>query len=148
MHVITYAHFIRNGHRGVAITTPVVWQNVLLSYNFMSATVPALKGFMSRFTTGGMGYTADVSTHGTSSGNSYKMRSLSKSKTKASLVPRSYPESATHISSEPQPLKRSPLSAVKRIKDESTDEIHESVSIASHESQKIMIRKDWEISRG
>ena len=103
MHFETYSSFIHHGDRGVAIVAPVVWQNALLSYHFMSATIPALKGFMTGFTTGGMGYTSGtISTlQGSGGNNSYNMLSVPKAKPKVPLPPEGYPESATRVTSVP-----------------------------------------------
>ncbi|KAF2190330.1 hypothetical protein K469DRAFT_561378 [Zopfia rhizophila CBS 207.26] len=148
MHLKSYSDFIHSGDRGVAIATLVVWQNALLSYNFMSATIPTLKGFMIHFTTGGLGYTHDMSTiagsggGGTSSNHTYKMQSLSKVKAKVAL-PQGYPESTTRVTSVPRCPQKDTGKAVRRVGDGNGDwGKQESESIASHDSRKIMIRKD------
>jgi hypothetical protein len=149
MHLTTYSDFIHHGYRGIAITAPVVWQNVLLSYNLMSATIPALKGFMKGFTTGGMGYTGDTCLEARSSGNSYKMRTIPKPKPKhkVALLPQDYPESAACVTSGPHPLEDSFPRAARTEDSPDGNNKQESDSIASHDSRKIMIRKDWEILR-
>ncbi|RYP08154.1 hypothetical protein DL764_002061 [Monosporascus ibericus] len=148
MHLKSYSDFIHSGDRGVAIATLVVWQNALLSYNFMSATIPTLKGFMIRFTTGGLGYTHDMSTiagssgGGTSNNHTYKMRSLSKVKAKVAL-PQGYLESTTRVTSVPLCPQKDTGRAVRRVKDgNGNGGKQESDSIASHDSRKIMIWKD------
>ncbi|PVI00586.1 hypothetical protein DM02DRAFT_614240 [Periconia macrospinosa] len=150
LHFETYSDFIHHGDRGVAIATPVVWQNALLSYNFISATIPALKGFMRGFTTGGMGYTAGtISTlQGSGGNNSYNMRPVPKAKPKVPLVPEGYPESATRVTSVPLAPKNSSSRARGRSTKGPSDDNRETRSIASHDSQKILIQRDWEISRG
>jgi hypothetical protein len=149
MYLVTYSNFIHNGHRGTAISSSVVWQSALLAYNFMSATIPALKGFMTRFATGGVGYTEDLSVAGASSGNSYRMRSLSRSrtKTKVILLPEGHPESKAHITAAPRPDRDSNLGVMRRGDDGTGDTVQESDSIISHNSRRIMIRKDWAVSR-
>jgi hypothetical protein len=112
---------------------------MLLSYSFMSATIPALKGFISGFITGGMGYTGDMSTSGGGSGNgnSYKMLRLdSKGKAVAEgLVPRGYPNSAVYVSSIPFGAEGGQESRSRRATGENE-------SIASESSQRIIIRKE------
>lgn len=79
-YLMAYSVFIRSGNRGVALSPPIVWQEILLGYSLMSTTIPCLKGFVSQFTTGGMGYTEDLST---GYGASYQMDSI---KSKASAL--------------------------------------------------------------
>ena len=55
MYLRAYSQFIRSGNRGVAITSTMVWQEILLGYSLISATVPCLKGFVKSFKTGGLG---------------------------------------------------------------------------------------------
>jgi hypothetical protein len=112
---------------------------MLLSYSFMSATIPALKGFMSGFLTGGMGYTGDMRTGGGSSGNSnsYKMLRLdSKGKTiTEGLMPKGYPNSVAYVSSIPFGAEGGQESRSRRATGENE-------SIASESSQRIIIRKE------
>lgn len=89
MYLVTYTHFIHNGSAGVVVTPPLIWQNVLLSYSLMSATIPCLKGFMKGFTTGGMGCTNTGTLEGSRSGgaggsNNYQRYSV-KAKAAATL---------------------------------------------------------------
>lgn len=111
----------------------------------MSATIPALKSFMKDFTTGGVGYSEDLTGAGNKSGssNSYNMLSLSKSKTEAGLLPDDYPTSAAHISSN---RKLGPASSREPNKAIAGGENQESESIASVGSKRILIRKGWEIT--
>lgn len=151
MHLITYSDFHSHNRQAIDIAPAVVWQNALLSYNFMSATIPALKGFVKGFTTGGVGYTTDMSMSGGRSGksDSYELRSLPKSKTNVKLLPKDYAESKVRVSS----VQRNPQAASSRVdrttRDKSgscqEDEIE---SMASHDSRRIMIERGWEISRG
>jgi len=43
-------------HPGTNLVCPVVWQQILLGYSLMSATIPCLKSFIRGFTHGGVGY--------------------------------------------------------------------------------------------
>jgi hypothetical protein len=141
MHLITYSEFHSHNRQAIDIVPAVVWQNALLSYNFMSATIPALKGFVKGFTTGGVGYTTNMSLSGGKSGNSgsYEMQSLPKSETKLELVPKDYGESEVEVSS----VQRNPRSAASKV-DRTTrnrsrscqDEIE---SIASYNSRQIIL---------
>ena len=40
----------------------IIWQEILMSYLLMSTTIPCPKGLVEQFTTGGMGYTEDLTT--------------------------------------------------------------------------------------
>lgn len=112
----------------------------------MSATIPTLKGFMKGFTTGGLGYSEDMSkgtNNSNNSSNSYNMVSLSKLKTKAGLLPEDYPASAACVSSYP---KSGSASSTGLNKATMSGDSQERGSIASVGSRKILIRKDWEIT--
>ena len=153
MHLIQYKSFIRDDHPSIAIYRPLVWQNALLSYSFMSATIPALKGFMTQFITRGVFVTPTTTGQG-SSGNSYQMMSLNKSTGKdkngapkkapidASLLPGGYPESMAVVTSAPGETSRS-----KRRLTTASDSIRDTDSIITQDSQRIIIKKDWRISR-
>jgi hypothetical protein len=116
-----------------------------LSYNLISATIPALKGFMRDFTTGGLGYSKDLTGggHRNGSSTSYNMLSLSKSRTEAGLLPEEYPASVARVSSGPK-LGSADSKGLKNatvgVKNQ------ESESIASMGSRRILIRKGWEIT--
>jgi hypothetical protein len=150
MYLITYSDFHSHNHQAIDIVPGVVWQNALLSYNFMSATIPALKGFVKGFTTGGVGYTSGMSTSGGRSGDSdgYELRSLLKAKTNVKLLPKGHAESKVRVSS----AQRNPKAASSRVdrttRDRSRSCQDETESIASHDSRRIMIQRGWEISRG
>lgn len=153
MHLIAYSEFNNHDRQAIDIAPAVVWQNALLSYNLMSATIPALKGFVSEFTTGGVGYTADMSVSGGKSGNSgnsdsYELRSLPKSKTKVKLLPQGYPDSKARVTSVQRNTKRASSRVDRTSKDRSRSNQDEIESIASHDSRRIMIERGWEISRG
>lgn len=154
MHLLTYTSFINNSRPVIAIQPVVVWQNALLSYNLMSATIPTLKGFVKGFTTGGVGYTEDMSA-GRSSGNnttSFQLRSLSKSKTKAALVPEGYTECEAQVTS----VQRNPsgagggrggLGAHEAPRERSRSNQEENASIVSYDSRRIMLKREWAVSR-
>jgi hypothetical protein len=111
----------------------------------MSATIPALKGFMSGFITGGMGYTGDMSGGGGSSGNSnsYQMLALNskeRANKDAELLAKGYLQSVAYVTSIPSGTEDGEGSRSRRAASE-----HE--SIRSESSQKIIIRKDWGVVR-
>lgn len=81
----TYLHFTHSSRNNIGIVTPLVLEQCLISYSLMSATIPCLKGFVKRFTTGGIGYTIDASqnysmsgsrSRGRGQGGSYALQSL------------------------------------------------------------------------
>ncbi|KAF2795956.1 hypothetical protein K505DRAFT_5699 [Melanomma pulvis-pyrius CBS 109.77] len=154
MHLSRYTEFVDDG-RGISISGPVVWQNILLSYSLMSATIPALKGFMASFITGGMGYTNDMSGGGGSSGNSnsYRMLTLNSEgrvKDKMTLLPEGNPKSTALVTSIPRTPEDSARSGTTRRTTQTqcpAENVQETESIASHGSQKTIMRKDWGITR-
>jgi hypothetical protein len=150
MYLITHSNFHTHNRQAIDIVPAAVWQNALLSYNFMSATIPALKGFVKGFTTGGVGYTTDMSTSGGRSGysDSYELRSLPKSKTNVKLLPKGYPESKVLVSSVQRNSKTASSRVDRTRRDRSRSCQDEIESIASHDSRRIMIERGWEISRG
>jgi len=139
MHLLAYSEFINNKQPPISIVSTVTWQNVLLAYNLMSATIPSLKGFTQGFMTAGvsLGYARDTTTSGGISGThqSYEMRALSKVRpiSKVSLREQEYTESQSHAT------------AVAS-KDQVQCYHEESASIASHDSRKIMIKREWKVS--
>ena len=111
----------------------------------MSATIPALKGFMSGFITGGMGYTGDMSRVDGNSGNSnsYQMLALNSkggANKNEELLPKGYPQSVAYVTSIPFGAGDGEGSRSRRATSD-----HE--SIRSENSQKIIIRKDWGVTR-
>ncbi|OAL45868.1 hypothetical protein IQ07DRAFT_683781 [Pyrenochaeta sp. DS3sAY3a] len=72
-YLIASIRFLSSNKTGVNIAAPVIWQQVLLGYSLMSATLPMLRKFVLNFTTGGMGFTQDASVHMGSSQNSQQM---------------------------------------------------------------------------
>lgn len=149
MHLVTFSDFTANTRPATHIASVAVWQNALLSYNLMSATIPALKGFVKGFTTGGIGYTKDMSTPSGGSGNNndYELRSLSGSPKKVKVVPEICPKSKVRVTTK----ERNPKAASSRIGKITGEKTHSnkdrSASIASGNSRQILIRQDWEISR-
>jgi hypothetical protein len=123
MCLLTYSDFINDRQPAIRIVSTVAWQNVLLSYNLMSATIPSLKGFTKEFMTAGvsLGYAREGGTTGASgTQRSYELQSLKRS----------------NMSSKVSPL----------AKDGSWCCHEESASIISHDSQKIMIKQEWTVS--
>ncbi|KAG8623967.1 hypothetical protein KVT40_008943 [Elsinoe batatas] len=55
-HVYSYSRWINSGleHSNIGLVDPLVIQQVLVCYALVSATIPCLKGFTSRFGTGGI----------------------------------------------------------------------------------------------
>ncbi|KAF2222077.1 hypothetical protein BDZ85DRAFT_320350 [Elsinoe ampelina] len=55
-HVYSYSRWINSGleHSNIGLVDPLVIQQVLVCYALVSATIPCLKGFASRFGTGGI----------------------------------------------------------------------------------------------
>ncbi|KAJ8117396.1 hypothetical protein OPT61_g1387 [Boeremia exigua] len=149
MYLVTFSNFTMKRQSATLVAPVVVWQNVLLSYNLMSATIPALKGFVKGFTTGGVGYTGDMSISGGGNGsrNTYELQPLSSAGGVVGLVPEGYPESKARVTTR----ERHPKVASSRLHKSTGDKIigndDESASIASYNSQQIMIRRHWEISR-
>jgi hypothetical protein len=146
MYLVSYSNFILQGRRGVAVAAPVVWQNALLSYHFMAATIPTLNGFMRGFSTGGMGYTWAAGWEGGSSDNSYKLRSLSKRKVKPGQLRHFPPLSTTLVTSDSRSGLYSFSGAGRRNKESSRNDDQESDLLTSRNLSKIVVRKDWEIS--
>lgn len=56
-YLVTSIRFLSSNRTGVHIAATVIWQQVLLGYSLMSATIPMLRKFVQNFTTGGMGFT-------------------------------------------------------------------------------------------
>jgi hypothetical protein len=56
MYLLAYSKFIHDRRPAIRIVSTVAWQNVLLSYNLMSATIPSLKGFTQGFMTAGVSF--------------------------------------------------------------------------------------------
>lgn len=71
MYLLSTTTYLESHSTGTALVPTVVWQEILLAYSLMSATIPCLKSFVEGFTTGGMrnGYTED---------DSYEMSSMRK----------------------------------------------------------------------
>ena len=98
-----------------------------MSYSLMSTTIRCLKGFVEQFTTGGMGYTGDLTT---GKGAWHQMGSI-KSKTPAQ---ESAPPSRSLVL-RPEPAE---YSAYAEHPQEGT---HESASITIENSHHMIIRK-------
>ncbi|CAN9137313.1 unnamed protein product [Alternaria sp. RS040] len=125
MHLITHSKFIDSHQPAMSIVPTAAWQSVLLSYNLMSATSPLLKGFTEGFMTAGtsLGYVQEGATTGGGSGTlgSYELRSLTKTKSKPT--------------------------ASKATSNDDLRYYNENASIASHDSRRIMIKREWKVSR-
>ncbi|OCL13909.1 hypothetical protein AOQ84DRAFT_385085 [Glonium stellatum] len=55
--VKTYISHLRNPDPSLSLAIPLAWQESLLGYSLISATIPCLKSFMKNFQTGGVGFT-------------------------------------------------------------------------------------------
>ena len=149
IHLITYSKFINNHQPAINIVSTVAWQSVLLSYNLISATSPMLKGFTEGFMTAGtsLGYVQERITTGGGSGVSggYELHSLTKTKSRSKI---SQPDVA-NSQSQAVHFEWNTKSLPKASKRTSKDDLrcyNESASIASHESQRIMIKREWKAS--
>jgi hypothetical protein len=150
MHLITHSKFIDSHQPAMSIVPTAAWQSVLLSYNLMSATSPLLKGFTEGFMTAGtsLGYVQEGATTGGGSGTlgSYELRSLTKTESRV----KSSPSDATN--SQPRAARvqwntRSKPTASKATSNDDLRHYNESASIASHDSRRIMIKREWKVSR-
>lgn len=150
MHAVAYSKFISSHQPAISIVPTVAWQSVLLSYNLMSATTPLLKGFTQGFgTTGGsLGYFLRETTTGEGSGTSrsYELRSLTKTKSRSRISPPDTTDPYLHAAAVPWEAKPSSKAGINGPKDESRC-YHDSASIASHDSQQIMIKREWKVSK-
>jgi hypothetical protein len=147
MYLLAYSRFVNHHRPAIRIVSTVAWQNVVLSYNLMSATIPSLKGFTQGFMTAGvsLGYAREgVTTGASGTQQSYELRSLSKLRSKVS--PQEFLKaqaSATSVQGKAKPKStRTNVTA----KDGSRCYHEESASIASHDSQQIMIKREWKVS--
>jgi hypothetical protein len=157
MHLFAYSKFINDRQPATSVDATVAWQNVLLSYSLMSATIPTLKGFTQGFMTAGfsLGYISDTSmsgtqrsgTHGTQKG--HELRSLPRSRPKSEVSPQEIRKNTdTAVGAKPaeQGLQRKPARTKSASKDETLCFHDESASIGSHDSQQIMIKREWKVS--
>jgi hypothetical protein len=118
-----------------------------MTYNLMSATIPSLKGFTQGFMTAGisLGYATEGTTLGGLSGTyqSYQLRSMRKSKPSSRVAPDEFTESqAIATTAQVDPNQRS----TRTNADGPRCYPDEAASIASHDSRKIMIKREWEVS--
>ena len=151
MYLIAYSDFVNNNKSAINIVPTIIWQSVLLSYNLISATTPLLKGFTAGLTSSGLslGYARDPVTGGFSGAQgSFELSSMaqSKSRSKSRAAPDDdiTPKART-TSFQGDSKFRSKIMEHKS--KEGTKCYHdESASMASHDSQQIMIKQDWEIS--
>ncbi|KAH7077609.1 hypothetical protein BKA63DRAFT_508591 [Paraphoma chrysanthemicola] len=153
-HLIAYSKFINDQQQAIDIISTINWQNVLLSYSLISATLPTLKGFTEGFNTAGvsLGYGRDGTTYGANSGThgSHELQTISKIRTR--------PKVATHEDdlTESQPyttaIERESNRMSTRAESASKDQVNcfydEGASITSHDSQRIMIKQEWKVSYG
>lgn len=143
MYLLAYSQFIRSGDRGVAITPTMVWQEILLGYSFISATVPCIKGFVKSFKTGGLGDIGvdDLIGYG---GGSIHMDSMKGSTLPLANKgePRLRPEAIDYMAS-------AYFEDVSQGDGSREDGLREDGSINSESSQRMIIRRhvNWQVKR-
>jgi hypothetical protein len=149
--MIAYVQFVNDKQPPIKIVSTIAWQNVLLSYNLMSATIPSLKGFTQGFMTAGvaLGYekegTTTIGSGAIRSGThqSYELQSLTRPKSEPNAPTRGSPAGATAVYD--GTMQRS-LRGNAANKDGTQCYHKESASIARHSSRQIMIKREWKVS--
>ena len=63
--VKTYISHLNNPDPSLSLAVPSAWQESLVGYALISATIPCLKSFMKNFQTGGVGFTQRAYSAGT-----------------------------------------------------------------------------------
>ncbi|KAF2828274.1 hypothetical protein CC86DRAFT_405279 [Ophiobolus disseminans] len=154
VHLVAYTEYINNDQQAIDIVSTVTWQNVLLAYSLMSATLPTLKSFTQGFMTAGvsLGYTRDGTTYGASSGThgSHELQTISNIRTRPKIVTEDddllvLRPSTTALQ---QGSNKRVSARGKEAADAQAQCFHdEGASIASHDSQAIMIKQEWKVSR-
>jgi hypothetical protein len=150
LHLTTYSSFINHDRPLISITNTIVWQNILLSYSLMSCTIPTLKGFLKGLTTGGVGYTEDISgvrSSGNNNSNSYQLRSLPKANTKATLMPEGYTECEARVTSVQRSGGEQGSADEAAPRERSRSNLGDGGSVVSFDSQRIMLKREWAVSR-
>ncbi|KAH7088146.1 hypothetical protein FB567DRAFT_332148 [Paraphoma chrysanthemicola] len=153
-HLIAYSKFINDQQQAIDITSVINWQNILLSYSLMSATLPTLKGFTEGFNTAGvsLGYGRDGTTYGANSGThgSHELQTISRIRTRPKLVTNEdgLTESQPYTTAIEQESNRMSTRAESASKDQVNCYHDEGASITSHDSQRIMIKQEWKVSYG
>ncbi|KAK5740130.1 hypothetical protein LTR17_004842 [Elasticomyces elasticus] len=84
----SYVSFLKHGQPSVGLATPIIWQEILIAWSLMSATIPVLKGFVGRFATvdlvkigqgsSGQRYTLESNDRSRTGDNSYAMTYMSR----------------------------------------------------------------------
>ncbi|KAK5717359.1 hypothetical protein LTR15_009253 [Elasticomyces elasticus] len=84
----SYVSFMKHCQPSVGLATPIIWQEILIAWSLMSATIPVLKGFIGQFATidlvkTGQGSSGQRYALGSNDGsrtgdNSYAMTSMSR----------------------------------------------------------------------
>ena len=132
----------------LGIVPTVIWQSTLLSYNLISATTPLLKGFTQGFMTAGiaLGYSREgTMAGGYESTGSYQLRSLKRTKSRPN-APNGLPQDVTKLQVYDTLVQGNVRQQSAGSRTSSMDEsrqCHKSVSIASHGSRQIMIKREW-----
>ncbi|XP_014555380.1 hypothetical protein COCVIDRAFT_38882 [Bipolaris victoriae FI3] len=142
-YLIASSTFITNNHPPIAIIATVTWQIVLLSYNLMSATTPLLRGFTQGFKTAGMSlFDMPNTTSAAASGatqDSVELRLLPRPKMLPQDLAMSINRTVVHGGDGSRRLKVCKCGGGERYHDEVA-------SIYSCGSQRIMVRREWEVS--
>lgn len=150
-HFFAYSRFVEDRLPALGIVPTVVWQSILLSFSLMSATTPLLKGFTQGFMTAGiaLGYSREgTTTGGNGSSGNYQLRSLRRTESRAN-VPNGMPQDVTKPQVYDTSIQGNAKHKATRPKSSSTDKSQqycESASIASHDSRRIMIKREWRVS--
>jgi hypothetical protein len=147
VYVTSYRSFFSHGRSNIGIVATLVWQEVLLCFALVSATIPVLKGFIGRFTTAdlvcidpsGSGLRSHQNSSNAAYGDSYAMRSLSR------------PEHRSHSSKE----EGDTIMLRPKADGEMTMDIYhdnhpredESIGSAGSDQLGIYRRVDWHVSR-
>ncbi|KAI8935586.1 hypothetical protein NX059_008152 [Plenodomus lindquistii] len=149
MHLTAYSRFIISNQSAISIVLTAAWQSVLLSYNLMSATSPLLKGFTEGFTTAGtsLGYVQEGVTTGGGSAisGSYELRSLTRAKSRLKISPSDAADSELR-NAQVQWNTKPNSKALETTSKDDLRHYHESASITSHDSRRIMIKREWKVS--
>lgn len=131
LHLDAWIHY-SNGRPSTFTVVPVlIWQQTLLSYNLVSATIPNLKSFLQSLSTN-WGIDWGYSSNAYGSHGEYEMSNMKRS---GASVSRTESETPSRISRLP------------KFKTEILSTVRDHGSVGSHDSQDLIIRKDtqWHI---
>lgn len=150
MYMLAYSKFTNHDQSAIQIVSTVAWQDTLLSFSFISATTPILKGFTQGFKTTGLSlvYARDPITGEVSGAQtSFKLRSLTRAKRKSKASIHNTTPQVNTTSIQGRSKRNSKMMTLSPKGQDGAQCYHdESASIVSHESRQVMIRQEWEIS--